>query len=167
MNDSKIIDDPFVAMQEMSEIRHRTSDVDIGDGFIVTLKSLGAKDETDSFIECMNFWGQAFLYKHKIETIVRSMYAINNIPFHTADVSDEEKKKIIEEKKKIVSSWHQTVIDDLYVEYAKLSGNVDEFLDKMALTAETNSVGLQDAEEKRKLMTSDSTNLDEGQENEE
>lgn len=161
--DVKLMEDPFEAMQAVSELRHRTNDVDIGDGFVVTLRSLGAKDETESFVECMNFWGQAFLYKHKIEVLARSIHAVNNQPFHGPDVSPEEKKKVIEEKKKIIGAWHQGVIDDLYVEYARLSGNIDEYLDKMAVVAETNAAGVQEALKQREVMNTDSPNLEEAQ----
>ena len=161
MNTAKMMEDPFEAMHSISELRHRTADIDIGDGMIVTLRSLGAKDETDSFVECMNYWGQAFLYKHKIETLARSIHAVNGQPLHGTEEKAEDRKKVIEEKRNILGKWHQEVIDDLYVEYARLSGNIDEYLDKMAVTAETNAAGIQEAQKQREIMNTDATKIDE------
>jgi len=162
--DAKMIEDPFEAMHAVSELRHRTVDVDIDDGMIVTLRSLGAKDETDTFVECMNFWGQAFLYKHKIETLARSITAINGNYFQ---ISDDEKKDMIDAKKEILGSWHQDIIDELYSEYAGLTGRIDEYLEKMAVSAETNAAGYKDAKEKRELLNVDSNKLDEEKTDEE
>ena len=55
MNASKMETDPFQAMQSISELRHRETDVDIGEGFSIKLRTLGAEKETETFVECMNY----------------------------------------------------------------------------------------------------------------
>lgn len=159
-SNTRMIEDPFEALSEVSNIRHRTTEVDIGDGHIVTVRSLGAKDETDTFIECMNYWGQAFLYKHKLETLARAIVAVDGQTF-AEEMDITKKKKMLDRKKEIIGKWHQEIIDELYVEYAKLIGNIDAFLDKMSLTAETNAAGIQDAEKQRKVMNEKPVKLDE------
>jgi hypothetical protein len=130
------------AMQAISEIGQRSKEIPLDDKneFKVNIRSLGAQDETDSFVECMNYWGQAFLYKHKIETLIRAITHVNELPID--DVSFSTKRVLI-------GSWSQTLVDELYMEYAKLIGSVDEFLDKIKLTAQTNVVGVRDSEKKQ------------------
>jgi len=142
----KKFDDPITAMKAISELRRRTVDVPIEDGFTVTLRTLGTKSETDTFVNCMSLWGQAFLYKHKIETLISAITHINGLPLDS--VSDVDKRSIIE-------SWSQDLVDDLYIAYAKLVGAVDEFFEKIKLTAETNVIGAKEVLEKQKTIESD------------
>ena len=125
------------AMQAVSSIGQKTKVISIDNGFTITICSLGAQLETDSFIECMNFWGQAFIYKHKLETLSRCIIAINDQ--NTSEI-------LLDERKQIIGSWSQGLVDNLYKEYAKLLGSVDEYLEKIKLTAQTNVIGVRDAE---------------------
>jgi len=142
----KKFDDPLMAMKAVAELRHRSKDVEFDD-FKVTIRTLGTKKETDTFINCMNLWGQAFIYKHKIETLIRAITHINGLTLES--VKEEDKRSVIE-------SWSQDIVDEIYLEYAKLIGSVDLYLQKIQLTAETNVVGAKDAEEKKMLLESDS-----------
>jgi hypothetical protein len=139
---TKKFEDPLLAMNAISEIRHRSKDVTI-ENFVVTVRTLGAKDETDTFIECMNLWGQAFIYQHKIETLCRSITHVNKMSLDKMGIS---------EKKQIISSWHQELIDELYLEYAKLLSSLDSFFKNIEITAQTNVIGVKDAEAKREAM---------------
>lgn len=147
----KKFDDPLMAMKAVADLRHRTKDVEF-DGFKVTIRTLGTKKETDTFINCMNLWGQAFIYKHKIETLIRSITHVNDLSVE--NVNEDDKRAIIEK-------WSQEIVDEIYLEYAKLIGSVDLYLQKIQLTAETNVIGAKDAEEKQKLIK----DSDEGDEN--
>ena len=147
----KKFDDPLMAMKAVAELRHRSKDVEFDD-FKVTIRTLGTKKETDTFINCMNLWGQAFIYKHKIETLIRAITHINGLTLES--VKEEDKRSVIE-------SWSQDIVDEIYLEYAKLIGSVDLYLQKIQLTAETNVVGAKDAEEKKMLLESDSNEGDE------
>lgn len=160
LDSTRMIEDPFEAMSEISNLKHRTTDVDVGDGHTVTIRSLGAKDETDTFIECMNYWGQAFLYKHKLETLARAITAIDgqSLP---EEIDIAKKKKLIEKKKEIIGKWHQEVIDDLYTEFAKLTSNLDAFLNKISLTSETNVTGIQEAEKQKNVLNNRQVTTDE------
>ena len=142
----KKFDDPLMAMKAVAELRHRSKDVEFDD-FKVTIRTLGTKKETDTFINCMNLWGQAFIYKHKIETLIRAITHINGLTLES--VKEEDKRSVIE-------SWSKDIVDEIYLEYAKLIGSVDLYLQKIQLTAETNVVGAKDAEEKKMLLESDS-----------
>ncbi|MDO8640286.1 MAG: hypothetical protein Q7R33_01980 [Nitrosarchaeum sp.] len=135
----KKFDDPLAAMNAVSDLKQRTKIVELDDNFKVTVRTLGAKDETDTFIECMNLWGQAFLYKHKLETLCRSIIDINGVSIQAVDI-------VL--KRDIMGKWSQEVIDELYIEYARLIGNIDAFLEKMKLTAETNVVGAKEYQDK-------------------
>ena len=147
----KKFDDPIAAMQAVAELRHRTKIVELDD-FKVTLRTLGTKDETDTFINCMHLWGQAFIYKHKIETLIVAIVQINGM---SLDGVNEESKRAVIEK------WSQDIVDELYLEYAKMIGSLDNYLQKIQLTAETNVVGAKDAEIKQKAIKSDSNEGDE------
>jgi hypothetical protein len=109
------------------------------DDHTITVRTLGAKDETDTFVECMSLWGQAMIYRHKIETLCRAITHIDSISLEKVDTT---------EKKIIIESWSQQVVDDLYIEYAKLLGITDEFFEKIRMTAETNVVGFKEAQAK-------------------
>ncbi len=147
----KKFDDPITAMQAVAELRHRTKIVEL-DNFKVTLRTLGTKDETDTFINCMHLWGQAFIYKHKIETLIFAIVQINGM---SLDGVNEESKRAVIEK------WSQDIVDELYLEYAKMIGSLDNYLQKIQLTAETNVVGAKDAETKQKAIKTDSNEGDE------
>jgi hypothetical protein len=130
------------AMKAISEMGQRSTTVSLtneNSDFKIAIKSLGAKDETDSFVDCMNFWGQAFLYKHKLETLARCITHVND---QTIDELD------IDQRRFLIGQWQQSLVDKLYMEYARLLGSVDEFLDKIKLTAQTNVVGFRDAVER-------------------
>ena len=135
---TKKFDNPLVALTAISELRFRSKDITLDD-HVITIRTLGAKDETDSFIECMKLWGQAMIYKHKIETLCRSISHIDTIALD---------KISVDEKRLVIETWSQEVIDELYMEYAKLLGVTDEFFEKIRLTAETNIIGFKDAESK-------------------
>lgn len=140
----KKFDDPMMAMRAVAELRHRSKDVEFDD-FKVTIRTLGTKKETDTFINCMNLWGQAFIYKHKIETLVRAITHINGLSLE--NIKEEDKRFVIE-------SWSQEIVDEIYLEYAKIIGSVDLYLQKIQLTAESNVIGAKDAEEKKALLDS-------------
>jgi hypothetical protein len=150
------------AMAAISEIGQRTTTVPLVDDsheFKVTLRSLGAQDETDSFVDCMNFWGQAFLYKHKIETLVRCITHVNDQPIDSLS---------LDQRRKLIGQWGQSLVDKLFLEYAALIGAVDDFLEKVKLTAQTNVVGFRDAaeqaeKEKAKLEDSNEEIKDESE----
>jgi len=143
----KKFDDPLSAMKAVSELNHRSVDVKIGSGdFVVTVRTLGTQDETNTFINCMHLWGQAFIYKHKVETLIRAITKINGLSLE--DISEKEKREIIEE-------WNQDIVDEIYLEYAKLIGSVESYLEKIQLTAETNVIGAKDAEVKKQLISND------------
>jgi hypothetical protein len=129
------------AMQAISSIGQRSKVITLNDQFKVTICSLGAQDETESFVDCMNFWGQAFLYKHKIETLSRCITKVNDQEI-TSDIT-------LDMKREYIGKWSQSLVDNLYMDYAKLLGDVDEFLDKIKLTAQTNVVGVRDTEKKK------------------
>lgn len=148
---AKLTENPIEAMNMIGSLRHRTVDVNVDEDFTITLRSLGAKDETETFVECMNYWGQAFLYKHKIETISRAIVAINEKPLVGVSV---------EEKKNLIGNWHQGLIDELYYEYAKLIGDIDNFLEKMSVVAETNAVGSQEAAKQKETLNSNTSKID-------
>jgi len=139
---TKKFEDPLLAMNAISEIRHRSKDVPV-ENFIVTIRTLGAKDETDTFIDCMNLWGQAFIYQHKLETLCRAITHVNKMSLD---------KMSVNEKRQIISSWHQELIDELYVEYARLLTSIDNFFKNIEMTAQTNVIGVKDAEAKREAM---------------
>jgi len=139
----KKFDDPLSAMKAVSELSHRSVDVNINEEFTVTVRTLGTKAETNTFIECMNLWGQAFIYKHKIETLIRSITHVNGLSLE--DIKETDKREIIE-------SWNQDIVDEIYLEYAKLIGEVESYLDRIQLTAETNVIGAKDAELKQKMI---------------
>lgn len=147
----KKFDDPLSAMKAVSELRHRTKVVNLDDNFKITLRTLGTKKETDTFINCMHLWGQAFIYKHKIETLIHAIIQINDVQI---DVDEDAKRSLIE-------LWSQDVIDELYLEYATMIGSVESYLKKIQLTAETNVVGAKDAEAKQNEIKIDSTEGDE------
>jgi hypothetical protein len=156
----KKYDSAEAAMAAISEIGQRTTTVTLVDDsheFKVTLRSLGAQDETDSFVDCMNFWGQAFLCKHKIETLVRCITHVNDQP-----IEDLE----FEQRRQLIGKWGQALVDKLYIEYATLIGSVDDFLEKIKLTAKTNVVGFRDAaqsEEEKAKEDSNEENKDESE----
>lgn len=133
----KKFEDPMQAMQAVSELQQRSTDVEINDEFSITVRTLGAKDETESFIDCMNLWGQAFLLKHKMETLCRAITHINNVSIETIELED---------KREVIGSWSQELVDELYLEYAKMLGSVDAFLKKIELTAQTNVIGAKEEE---------------------
>jgi len=134
------------AMKAIAVIDVRTLVITLNDDFKITIQSLGAKDETDTFVECMNYWGQAFLYRHKIETISRAIIKVN-------DQSVED--LALDTKKELIGRWSQTLVDRIYTEYAGLIGSVDAFIDKIKLTAQTNVVGVREAEKKEKEEKTD------------
>lgn len=137
----KKFDDPVTALNAISELRQRAITKTIDD-YKFTIKSLGAKDETDTFIDCMELWGQAFLYRHKIETLSRAITHINDVPLESVSIDD---------RRKIIGTWSQELVDELYLEYANLLGVLEAFLEKIRLTAETNVVGTKKyAEEQKK-----------------
>lgn len=138
----KKFDDPLIAMNAVAELRHRSTDVEF-DNFKVTVRTLGTKKETDTFINCMNLWGQAFIYKHKIETLIKAITHVNELSVE--DINEDDKRAIIEK-------WSQDIVDEIYLEYAKLIGSVDLYLQKIQLTAETNIIGAKDVQEKQKLI---------------
>jgi hypothetical protein len=139
------------AMMAISDIGRRSNEIHLDEKneFKVKIRSLGAQDETDSFVDCMNYWGQAFLYKHKIETLVRAITHVNELPIE--DVSFSTKRTLI-------GSWSQVLVDQLYMEYAKLIGSVDDFLEKIKLTAQTNVVGVRDSEKKQETEKESDSN---------
>jgi len=143
----KKFEDPLLVMNAIAELRHRSKDVIVDANFSVTIRSLGAKDETDSFIACMNLWGQAFIYQHKLETLSRAITHVNKISLD---------KLSTDEKRNIISTWSQDLVDELYLEYAKLLGSLDEFFKNIELTAQTNVIGVKDAEAKRAIMKKES-----------
>jgi len=135
---TKKFDDPILAMNAISTLRFRTKEVPL-DGHMITVSTLGAKDETDTFVECMSLWGQAMIYKHKTETLCRAITHIDGLSLEKINVMD---------KRVIIETWSQEVIDELYIEYAKLLGISDEFFEKIKMTAETNIIGFREAKEK-------------------
>jgi len=139
----KKFEDPLSAMKAVSELNHRSVDVKINEEFTVTVRTLGTDAETNTFIECMNLWGQAFIYKHKTETLIRSITHVNGLSLESID------EKV---KRKVIESWNQDIVDEIYLEYAKLIGEVELYLEKIQLTAETNVIGAKDAEMKQKLI---------------
>lgn len=132
----KKFDDALLALTAVAELQQRSITVSLSDEFNVTIRSLGAKDETDTFIECMNFWGQAFIYKHKTETMCRCITHINGLSVTDVDILA---------RKTIIESWNQGLIDNIYFEYAKLIGSVDDFFEKIKLSAQTNVVASKEA----------------------
>jgi len=135
----KKFDDPMAAMRAVSELQQRSKEVPINDEFSVTVRTLGAKDETESFIDCMHLWGQAFLLKHKMETLCRAITYINETPIESVSLDD---------RRQIIGQWNQELIDQLYLEYAKMLGSIDDFMKKIELTAQTNVVGVREEEMK-------------------
>ena len=150
----KRTDDPMEAMKMIAEMQHRTIDVQINDDISVTLRSLGAKDETDTVGDCMQYWGQAYIYKHKIETLARSIIAINGKSFSPVLDSGPEfdyltpENKLLKAKRDAVGSWNQSLVDMLYNKYANMIQDVERFMEKIKITAETNAVGAREALEK-------------------
>jgi hypothetical protein len=142
---TKKFDDPVLALNAIAELRFRSKEVPLDD-HIITVRTLGAKDETDTFVECMSLWGQAMIYRHKIETLCRAITHIDSISLEKVDTT---------EKRIIIESWSQQVVDDLYIEYAKLLGVTDEFFEKLRMTAETNVIGFKEAQAKDKEIKTD------------
>jgi len=130
----KKIEDPIVALNSIAELKARSKEVTV-ENRIITIKTLGARDETDSFVECMKLWGQAMIYKHKLETMYRAITHIDGISLEKVDFT---------EKKMIIDTWKQEIIDQLYNEYAILLGIAEEFFEKIKFTAETNVIGAKD-----------------------
>jgi hypothetical protein len=128
----KKFDSALDALNAVAELERRNATINIGDDFEVVIKSLGAEDETATFVDCMNTWGQAFVYKHKIETLSRSITQINGMSTETIDLNA---------KKLAIGQWQQVLVDHVYREYATLVGDIDEYFEKIKLTAETNVVG--------------------------
>lgn len=135
---TKKFDDPLLALTAIAELRFRTKEVPL-DEHVITIRTLGAKDETDTFVECMSLWGQAMIYKHKIETLCRAITHIDSLSLEKISVM---------EKKIIIETWSQEIIDELYTEYAKLLGVTDDFFEKIKMTAETNIIGFKEAQAK-------------------
>ena len=148
----KKFDSAIQAMQAISEIGQQTINVPISEDFSITLSSLGAKDETDSFIDCMNYFGQAFLYKHKTETLVRSMISVNDLSLDEIE---------LDVKRELIGRWSQSLVDKIYFEYAKLTGSVESFLEKIKLTAQTNIIGKREQDLKDEQEDSNKEKKDE------
>lgn len=145
----KKFDNALTALSAISELRQRTV-VKTIDEYKFTIKSLGAKDETDTFIDCMQLWGQAFLYQHKIETLSRAITHVNDLPLESVS---------IDERRQIIGTWNQELVDELYLEYANLLGVLETFLDKIRLTSETNVIGSKKfTEEKEKKENEEKLN---------
>lgn len=145
----KKFDDALTALNAISELRQRAIDKVI-DEYKFTIKSLGAKDETDTFISCMELWGQAFIYQHKIETLSRAITHVNDVSLESIGVDD---------RRQIIGTWNQELVDELYLEYANLLGILETFLDKIRLTSETNVVGAKKyKEEKEKIENEEKLN---------
>lgn len=146
----KKFDSAEAAMMAISEIGQRSITVPLMNGkkdFNVTIRALGAQDETDSFVDCMNFWGQAFLCKHKVETLIRCITHVNDQPVDGLD---------LDQRRALIGQWRQSLVDKLYQDYAGLIGSVDEFFDKIKLTAQTNAVGFKEDSEKTEKEVTDS-----------
>lgn len=148
----KKIDDPLLAMKAVAELYKRSKVVELNE-FEITIRTLGTKDETDTFINCMNLWGQAFIYKHKIETLILAITHVNGLSLENIE---------IEVRREIINKWNQQIIDEIYFEYAKLIGSVEKFLQNIQLTAETNVIGAKDVENKKEIIKSD---VNEGENN--
>lgn len=135
----KKFEDPIEALKAISELRKRTVDVQVDD-FKITLRTLGAKEETETFIDCMRLNGQAFLYQHKIETISRAVVKINEVSIANVD---------FDIKKEVIGNWNQSLVDELYAKYAELIGSVDAFFEKMKMTSQTNVINNEKEIEKK------------------
>jgi hypothetical protein len=142
----KKFDDPLLAMQAVAELHQRSKIIKLND-FEIIVRTLGTKDETDTFINCMNLWGQAFIYKHKIETLILAITHINGLSLENVN---------IEKRREIINLWNQEIVDEIYLEYAKLIGSIEKFLQNIQLTAETNVIGAKDAENKKEMIKLDS-----------
>lgn len=137
-------DNSWDAMGAIAKLQHKEINITIEE-ITITMRSLGAKEETDSFIECQHLWGQAFLFQHKIEVLSRSIIAVNGekfskIPADGDDLSDE--KRMLNKKRELIGQWRQNLVDELYQKYANMIDDVDKFMEKVRISSETNAISM-------------------------
>jgi len=91
--------------------------------FEITLVNLSAKEDAEVFEMISDMKGTEFFHVLKLQTLARSIVAVNGTRFEKAD-----NKELIESKINILLSWPSTIIDELYQVYSDLINEIDDEL---------------------------------------
>jgi len=119
-------------IEEASRDFYRESDVQVGK-LKVTIGILGAEEESAIQDFLSSDVKMAFIFKMKLETVVRSIRAIDGFRidnvefFETGEVIDGTPVKVERLKylRDLVGKWGQAVIDRIFFAYAELISNLE------------------------------------------
>jgi hypothetical protein len=119
-------------IEEASRDFYREADVQVGK-LKVTIGILGADEESSIQDYLSSEVKMAFIYKMKLETVVRSIRAIDGFRidnlefFETGEVIDGVPVKVERLKyiRDLVGKWGQAIIDRLFMAYAELASALE------------------------------------------
>jgi hypothetical protein len=89
--------------------------------FEITLVNLSAKEDAEVFEMISDMKGTEFFHVLKLQTLARSIIAVNGTRFEKTD----NNKEVLESKIEILLSWPSTIIDELYQVYSDLINEID------------------------------------------
>ena len=137
--DLALIDEPLSYLDKLAEIGKDSDEVEINKDFKLTINTLGSEDENKVFVFAAGFEGSEYFSKHKRETLVYSISAINGKSLREYEkIQDiETYKKVKEESiakiRRTIDKWNDDIINFIYAKYHVLVAKNEKKLEEMKI----------------------------------
>ena len=139
MADLKLLKDPFEVLTKLTELSKETEEITITNDFKITISTVGSEDEADIFAAANKEKGTSeYFSRHKRETIVRAIIAINGLSLKDYEkLENEEYRKVKEETlnkvRKIVDGWDDNLVTFIYGKWSGIVKKNEDKLTKMKI----------------------------------